>query len=56
MSKEGLKLYCHQLTYLLKLQNIIRKLYHIQGDVWGLSPYGTMSKHAKIGCDKVQLT
>ena len=44
MPKEGLKHYFHQLTYLLKLLNVIRKLYHIQGDVWGLSPYDTMSK------------
>ena len=32
-AKEGLNHHFHQPIHLLKLLNVIRKLYHIQGDV-----------------------
>ena len=56
MPKEGLKHYFHQLTCLLKLLNVIRKLYHIQGKSKGCHLTVQCQKHAKISCGKVQFT
>ena len=56
MPKEGLKSYFHQLTYLLELLNIIRKLSHIQGMSGGCHLMTQSQKHAKISCGKIQIT
>ena len=56
MQKEGLKHYFHQLTYLLKLLNVIRNYITFRGMSRSCHLMVQCQKHAKISCGKVQLT